>query len=191
MIDDEDDTDRRDASDASGRRDYDYDGEGRDKRVSAGRREYDDANAALDAHIKANDERLRRFFIGGLIAFGIIGLACTVALIGFGITLNEIKDTRTDFVRSNCESQNEQHDNTYKTLQAAAAHDIAQAEKGGSTSQGKVTVAEIQSRRDVTLGLIDALRPKQDCDYLVKLSNGEISVTPVATLAAPTPTPGG
>lgn len=169
--------------------------DGKDQRVkSSGRREYDSANEKLDAHIEENDRRLRRFFIGAMIAFSIIGLACTISLIGFKITLDEIQDTRKDFVRSNCISQNEQHDNTYKALQAAAQHDITQAENDETTSQGKVTADEIRSRRDVTLGLIDALRPKQDCEYLVKLSTGEATPTPVATLPPPptsTPTPGG
>lgn len=163
----------------------------KDQRKKAGRREYDDANLALDEHIKENDRRLRKFFIGAIIAFSIIGLACTVALLGFKITLNEIQDTRTDFVRSNCVSQNEQHDQSVDALTAAANHDIEQAKQNQDTSQGKVSVAEIENRKAVTIGLIDALRPKQNCDYLVKLSQGEITPTPVPPLPTPKATPGG
>jgi hypothetical protein len=142
----------------------------------------------LDEHLEEIENRFKRWLIRGLAAFAVMGIACTIALVGFGIVLGQIKDTREDFVRSNCESQNEQHDNTSKALIAAAANDIKKAKNHEGTSQGPVSVQEIENRRDVTLALIDALRPKQDCEFLVKLSVGDATPTPVPTIVPPTPT---
>jgi hypothetical protein len=115
-----------------------------------------------------------------LVAFAIIGGTSFVALFLYGQVLAQVKDTRMDFVRSTCMSQNKTHDDTYSALVAAAAKDEADRK----TEAGK---AEVRRRRDVTLGLIDLLAPKQDCEYLVKLSVGEAEPTPVPTIPKPTP----
>jgi hypothetical protein len=67
-----------------------------------------------------------------------------------------------------CEAQNVRHDNTENALKAAAQADIDKAKQNLPTSQGKVAVEEIENRRDVTLGLIDMLQPRQECDEVVE-----------------------
>lgn len=148
-----------------------------DKRGSPGRREYDDANQALDAHIKANDARLRRFFIGAMVAFSIIGLACTVALIGFGVVLREqqktsdqlailvkqnqqftidIQKQRKDSIIEGCTAQNARHNASLKALMEGSGIDLENA-------PDEKARAEIRRRRDVTIALLDALAPVEDC----------------------------
>lgn len=153
-----------------------------DKRGSVGRREYDDANAKLDAHIQENDARLRRFFIGALIAFSIIGLACTGSLIGFGIVLHaqqQTADQLTELVEQNkqftadiqkqrrssiiegCSTQNARHDGALKALTEGSDLDQKNA-------PDEATRAEIRRRRDVTIALLDALAPVEDCQAKAK-----------------------
>lgn len=148
-----------------------------DKRGSEGRRDYDDANAALGRHIEKNDKRLRRFFIGAIIAFAIIGLACTASLIGFGIVLNDqqhtadqlavlvkqnkqfaddIQKQRKDSIIESCTAQNARHDGAVKALTEGS--DIDQ--ENAKTEEAK---AEIRRRRDVTIALLDALAPVENC----------------------------
>lgn len=154
-----------------------------DHRESSGRREYDDANKALQAHIEHNDRRLRKFFIGALIAFSVIGLATTVALIGFSSVLheqqktqnqlkalvvqnkkfaNDIQQQRVDFTRSNCETVNTRHDTTTKAFHKAAQQDVKNAKKLGLNPD------EVRRREAVTQSIVDLLQPKQDCAALVK-----------------------
>ena len=153
-----------------------------DNRVSAGRREYDNANVALDSHIKKNDARLRKFFIGALIAFSIIGLACTVALIGYGIVLREQQQTadqlailvkqnkdfardiqkqRKDSIIESCTTQNARHDGSVKAL--VKGSDIDQENAANEAAR-----VEIRRRRDVTIALLDALAPVEDCKAKAK-----------------------
>lgn len=153
--------------------------DGKDQRVEgSGRRDYDDANAKLDAHIKENDARLRKFFVGALIAFSIIGLAVTAALIGFGIVLREQQNTadqlatlvkqnqqfaidiqkqRKDSIIESCEAQNARHDGSVKALKAGSDIDIENAKTEAAKN-------EIARRRDVTIALLDALAPVENCE---------------------------
>jgi hypothetical protein len=148
---------------------------------------YTQLESHLDERIDCIEGDIHKWIRRGLIAFGVIALCTTLALVGYAFLLSEIADTRKDFVRSGCKSQNEQHDSTTKALTDAADRDIANAKKHLPTSQGQVTVKEIENRRDVTLALIDLLRPKQDCDYLVRLSVGDATPTP-APIRTPLPT---
>lgn len=152
--------------------------DGKDQRVEgSGRRDYDDANAKLDAHIKENDARLRKFFIGALIAFSIIGLATTASLVGFGIVLREqqktadqlatlvkqnqqfaidIQKQRKDSIIESCTAQNARHDGSVKAL--VQGSDIDQ-----ENAPTEAARKEIRRRRDVTIALLDALAPVEDC----------------------------
>lgn len=153
-----------------------------DKRGSEGRREYDDANAALGRHIEQNDSRLRRFFVGAMIAFAIIGVACTVSLIGFGIVLNDqqntanqlkvlveqnkqfaidIQEQRKNAIIETCTEQNARHDGSVDALRQGS--DIDQ--KNAPNEKAR---KEIRRRRDVTIALLDALAPVQNCNALAK-----------------------
>lgn len=154
-----------------------------DHRSSSGRREYDDANKALNDHIEHNDRRLRKFFIGALMAFSIVGLATTASLIGFSIVLHDQQNTqnqlkelvkqnkqfaadiqkqRIDFTRQTCEDTNARHDKTTRSFQAAANQDIKNAKKLGLNPD------EVRRREAVTQTIVDLLQPKQDCAALVK-----------------------
>lgn len=134
---------------------------------------YAELGQQLQAHADRIEDRLHAFFLKALIAFAVIGLTSAIALFGFGYTINQLRDTRQDFTRTTCVSQNEKHDNTTKGLNAAAQHDIDHAKELGLNPE------EVARRRDVTLGLIDLLAPHQDCEYLVKLSTGDVEPTPV------------
>lgn len=151
---------------------------------------YDALENHLDERVDKIENIISRWIKRGLIAFGIIGMTTFLAIGGVFLLLGEVQDTRSDFVRSNCESQNQQHNQSVAALVTAADRDIAAAKQNKDTSQGKVSVAEIQNRKAVTIGLIDALRPNQDCEYLVKLSRGDATPTPIPKLPlSPKPTP--
>lgn len=144
----------------------------------------------LNARITAVENRFSRWFKLGLVAFAFIALTTTAALVGYGVLLKELRDTRVTFVKDTCESQNTRHDTTRNALIVASDRDIENAKKGNLTSQGRVSVQEIENRRDVTLGLIDLLAPKQNCDFLAKIATGDAKPTPVATpKIPPKPTP--
>lgn len=147
---------------------------------------YVELERKLDAHIDKIEAKFDRWFRRGLVIVALIGLCCAIALVGVYVVLGEIKDTREEFTRTQCEAQNNHNKNTSKALTVAAQHDIDNAKKNLPTSQGKVSAKEIENRRDVTLALIDALSPVQNCDYLVKLSVGDATPTPVPS---PTQTP--
>lgn len=156
--------------------------EDEDNRESAGRRNYDDANKALGRHIEANDKRLRKFFIGALIACSIIGLATAAALVGFGIVLDEQQNTadqlarivrqnkqftidiqqqRRDSILESCKAQNERHDGSVDALVKGSNEDQKNADSEAARK-------EIRRRRDVTIALLDALAPVENCEEKVK-----------------------
>jgi hypothetical protein len=141
---------------------------------------YEALSNRLDAHVKKSEDHLSRWIRRGLVAYAIIGIACAVALVGFGIALDRITDNRELFVRAECEKTNQRNTDTSNQLIGLAAED-AQNRK---TAAGKI---EVQRRRDVTLALIDALAPVEDCDYQVDLALGRVTPTPTPS---PTSTPG-
>lgn len=159
-----------------------------DRRVNT----YESLSNRLDYQVGKIAHRFQKRYRGMLIAFSIIGITSALALGGFGLVLKRLTAARVEFVRNGCESTNERHDNTTKALRAAAAKDIENAKKNAANSQSTRSVKEIKNRRDVTLGLIDLLVPKEDCDYRVKLYKGEVSPTPVPKPPSPpkeVPTP--
>ena len=109
-------------------------------------------------------EELHYFFRRIWAVIIVIGLTSTLALVGYGFALREIQQQRLEV----CQAQNARHDNTIAALKTASDKDIEKAKKGLPTSQGKVAVEEIENRVKVTIGLIDALQPKQDCDEVVE-----------------------
>jgi hypothetical protein len=132
---------------------------------------YEALEKKLDGHISAIEEKFDRWFRRGLIIMAFIGLCCAAAIGGTWIALGEIQDTREEFVRSQCESQNKHNKDTSAQLIGLAALD----EKRRKTEAGK---EEVRNRRDVTLALIEALAPKQDCDFLVRVASGKATPTP-------------
>jgi len=118
---------------------------------------YEALSNRLDGHIRRIEDRLQHRLRGMLIAFSLIGVTSTLALIGFGFVLAEIQNQRYEV----CTDNNTRATNTKAKLTELAAEDEAQRK----TEAGK---AEVRRRRDVTLGLIDALQPTLDCDEVVE-----------------------
>lgn len=116
-------------------------------------------------------DRISRWLTRGLIIVSIIGSACTVALVGFGILLGQLRDTRKDFTRAVCESQNARHRDTISTFNTAKKDAI---KKHPEQKQA------INENVEANLKIIDALVPIQNCEYLVKLSVGDATPTPPA-----------
>jgi hypothetical protein len=67
---------------------------------------YEQLEEHLDERIDSIEDHISKWIRRGLIAFGTIGIAVTLALIGFGFLLREVNDVRAAYVRSNCESDN-------------------------------------------------------------------------------------
>lgn len=72
-----------------------------------------------------------------------------------------IQENRQAVDLADCLDQNKRHDDTVAALRAGSDVDIENAK----TKAGK---QEIARRRDVTLALIDALAPHQDCEARAK-----------------------
>lgn len=142
---------------------------------------YESLEKRLDEHIERIEDRFHKRFRGMLIAFSLIGITSAVALGGFSIVLEEqqehtdrieqlaeenkalsqeIQAQRKDSIRALCEDQNARNKGTSQALIDAAQKDI----DSRTTEAEKV---ENRRRRDVTLALIDALAPVQDCDKVV------------------------
>lgn len=138
------------------------------------RHTYDALEKKLDHHLEIIEDRFERWFKRGLAAFVIIALCSTAALIGFGINLNQIKDNRERYTRTECENTNKRNHDTSAQLTEAAQADIDKRH----TQAGK---DEVTRRRDVTLALIDALAPVRNCDYEVDLAMGRVKPTPTPT----------
>jgi len=150
---------------------------------------YKELEERLDAHAAEIAHRFKKRYRGMLIAFSIIGLSSAVALVGFGIVLEQqgnqqdrieqlaeenqtlaldIQSQRAKSVRLACEDQNDRNTQTSDALIAAAEEDAAQRET-------EAEKAEVRRRRDVTLALINALQPVKDCQEVVAIALGEES----------------
>jgi hypothetical protein len=108
----------------------------------------------------------RRVFV----ALTIITLAVVASLALAGLLIQENRDRAKDIqsqrktaILADCQAQNARHDGATNALIDGAGQD----ERNAPTEAAK---AEIRRRRDVTLGLIDALAPKVDCVALVRRS---------------------
>ena len=135
---------------------------------------YRELEERLEEHVEDIRATQRRFFIGGIVVLAIIGLTTALSIFGFGVILREqgdqqdqiekqaanIQDQRAQAIGDDCKDQNQRHDQAVNKLMLGAQADIDNAE---SQAEKK----EIARRRDVTIGLIDALSPVQDCEQLV------------------------
>lgn len=137
---------------------------------------YRELEAMLNNHAEAIEKKFHRWFVRGLIAFGIMAMGVALGLVGYGILLHKqnnvihaFKGTRKAFVRDSCEAQNKRHDATIARLDQG----LAQAKK-----QHPERVRQIQQSRKFTIGLIDSLAPKQDCKKLAAVSVGDAKPPP-------------
>jgi hypothetical protein len=100
-----------------------------ERRTVADRREqgwHEELKEELTAHADRIETRLRRFYSRALGAFAVMGIACAVALVGFGVVLDAQKTTtqtiqsqRYDALLSNCLDTNVRHDNVIKRIDDA------------------------------------------------------------------------
>lgn len=118
----------------------------------------------VDEHIEHIEARLSTWLVRGLVAFGIIAFCCMVSLIGFGVVLSQIQDTRKGFVRDSCIAQNKRHDEAIGKFNRAA---------DDSVKRNPEFAKEIEQGRDANVSIIDALAPKQDCIKLSRVAVGE------------------
>lgn len=133
------------------------------------------------------ERRLERFIKKALVGFAVIGFFTAIALFGFGLVLREqgesnqkvaalakanadlvedIQSQRATNIREDCESLNSRHDKTTAALIKGAKQDEDRRVSG-------VEKKEVRRRRDVTLGLIDALVPKENCNKKVRDALGQ------------------
>lgn len=101
-----------------------------DERRNPDRREagwHEELKDELTAHADRIEARLRRFYSRALGAFAVIGIACAIALVGFGVVLDAQKTTtatiqnqRYESLLQNCLDTNVRHDNAIKKIDKAA-----------------------------------------------------------------------
>jgi hypothetical protein len=98
----------------------------------------------------------------------IVGLSSTAAIVGLTILLGkqkhvttEIQAQRKDAIGKSCRDQNKRHDRTLHRLDKAEKN----AEKHAKTLQRKM---KIRHNTAVSIGLIDALAPHQNCKAVVR-----------------------
>jgi hypothetical protein len=123
----------------------------------------------VDEHVDKIERRLSKWLKRGLIAFGLIALACTVSLVGFGIVLDQIQETRKEFVRTACEAQNKRN----KEILAKFRKESNEAIK-----RNPEFADEIRAGRKGNEDIINAIAPRQDCDKLSEVAVGEAEPPP-------------
>jgi hypothetical protein len=139
---------------------------------------YQELEDKLSKHAKGIEEKLHRWLVRGMIILGCMALCTIIALVGFGVVLSQqsdtqasFKNTRKAFVRDSCAAQNKRHDKTIKKLGKLYGPAFARAK----TTERKKRLLQ---NREATIGLIDALAPKQNCDKLALVSVGEAKPPP-------------
>lgn len=134
---------------------------------------YDALEEHLDKRLDHILDVIHSWIKRGLIAFSIIAFFTVVAVGGLGYLLrDEVND-----IRQQCLNRNIRHDNAVTVLMVGSNLD----QKNADTEEEK---AEIRRRRDVTLGLIDSVAPKVDCENPKEIDLIQPRITP-----PPSPTP--
>jgi hypothetical protein len=129
---------------------------------------YNELKNKIQKMAEKNEARLHRWLVLGLAAFVIVGLSSTAAIVGLTILLGkqkhvttEIQAQRKDTIRKNCQDQNKRHDRTLARLDTAEKN----AEKHAKTLRRKM---KIRNNTEISIGLIDALAPRQNCKAVVR-----------------------
>jgi hypothetical protein len=120
--------------------------------VSERRKRGDDLTGRRGGYEELKKE-LHHFFKRIWLIVIVIGLTSVVGLAGFGYLLRQERNEAL----ARCENQNTRHDNAIYAL-------IAGSNEDQLNQKDSVADEEIRRRRDVTIGLIDALAPKTDCE---------------------------
>lgn len=121
------------------------------------RREGDDLTGRRSGYRELKGE-LQSFFRKIWVIILLIGVLCALALGAFGIVLEQQQKAALE----RCENQNIRHDNAIYALNFASNQDQLNAKTEAARE-------EIRRRRDVTIGLIDAIAPKTDCSNPTKV----------------------
>lgn len=160
----------------------------------------------LDAYIDRVETRFQKRYRGMLIAFSIIGITSAVALVGFGILLDrqgdqqdkilaqqmqlgrlsaanrnlviDIQAQRKASIRSSCRDTNHRNEKTSQRLKDAA-------EEAAQKAPDAATKERIRQSVGTSLGLIDSLAPKADCDKKVEEAVKPIDPVPTDPSKAP------
>lgn len=89
---------------------------------------YQELENKLSAHALEIERKFHKWFVRGLVAFGIMALCCSVSLIGFGFLLNsqgdvtdQIQAQRYSSLRDLCLDQNKRHDDVIAQIDDAVA----------------------------------------------------------------------
>ena len=122
----------------------------------------------LDQRGDELEKRFTRFYTRALGAFAILGFCCAISLGGFSFILKErdqtsraIQNQRAEFIGNECRTTNRRHEVAVATLITGAEEDLAKAETSAIRR-------DIRRRRDVTLALLDAVLPVQNCKVVVE-----------------------
>lgn len=132
---------------------------------------YKELEDRLTKHAQAVSDRFHRWLVIGLAAFSIIALSSAAGLVGFGILLNkqgnvtqDIQQQRAATIRGNCEDQNQRNYSTVVKLNKAVAFEI---------KKHPARAEQIRQSAEVSIGLINALAPHQDCVQVVREATGQ------------------
>lgn len=167
---------------------------------------YNELEKKLNEHADAIEQRFHKRYRGMLIAFSVIGLACAIALFGFGILLSrqsvqqdklvkqqkqlarlssanrdlvfDIQEQRKNSIREICEADNKRNNDTSKAI-------IKVSQKTIQKAPSEAAREAIRQRIAVTLGLIDSLAPKEDCDKKVKAAVKPVDPKPADPAEGP------
>lgn len=132
---------------------------------------YKDLEDRLTKHADEVKARFHRWFVISLAAFAIIALSSAAGLVGFGVLLqnqgkvtHDIQLQRRANIRGNCEDQNQRNYVTIQRLNKALIF---------ATKQHPERKEQIRQSSQVSIGLINALAPHQDCRQVVREATGQ------------------
>lgn len=117
------------------------------------RKDYKDVKLTIDERISYVENCIRRWITRGIVGFAIIGITSAIALLGYGYILREQHQAALEL----CKNANIRHDNAILALKLGSDQDQANA-------ANEAARAEIRRRRDVTIGIINGIAPKIDCE---------------------------
>lgn len=117
------------------------------------RKDYKDVKLTIDERMRYVERCVRRWLIRGIVGFSLIGITSAIAILGYGYILRE----QHQAVVEACDNSNIRHDNAIKALKIGS--DIDQ-----ENAPNEAAKTEIRRRRDVTIGIINGIAPKIDCE---------------------------
>lgn len=135
---------------------------------------HDELTDELTKHAQRIEARLSRFFFRALLAFAVIGITSAGSLFGFAAVLRAYNDVgqqiqaqRKVYVKQTCKATNKRHKEAVSALITGSTSDI----KAATTEAQR---NDIRRRRDVTLALLDAIAPLQNCKAQAKTAVKEV-----------------